>query len=92
MIYGQLNNKYIQENKAYGIVKISIIRFSSILSNILISSLLWPYNKTVAFAAILLHIAQITFSLNNKNNIHWAKPINELKFIFKQVNAQSETL
>lgn len=75
-----VSNKNIRQNISFSVAKLTIVRFANIISNILISILSFQYDKMVVISVILMQVAQIFFSLNNKNNLALAKPINDLKF------------
>ena len=74
-------NKYYFDNVSYnGVIKLSIIRFTNILSTILISAVSFSYGKVVTISVILLQLAQAFFSLNNKHNLSLSKSNHQLKF------------
>jgi hypothetical protein len=75
-----IQNKNIRKNISIGTAKLTIVRFSNIISSILISILNFSYDKMAVVSVIMMQFAQIFFSLNNKNNLALAKPINDLKF------------
>jgi hypothetical protein len=74
------NKNYFDKISYNGVIKLSIIRFTNIFSNILISTITFSYNKVVTISVILLQLAQTFFSLNNKHNLSLAKNTHHLKF------------
>jgi hypothetical protein len=66
-----------------GVIKLSIIRFTNIFSNILIGAFASSYDKVVTVSVILLQMAQIFFNINNRDQINSYKSFNQLKFFIE---------
>lgn len=75
-----IKNQNLSQNISYSFLKLIIIRFTNIFSNVIISVMNYNYHNITIISVLLLQFSQIFFSLNNKNNLTLAKPINELKF------------